>query len=279
MKNPASSLVNGLSLGASVLTPARRHDAVGIDREASAGARWRASSSSRMSRRLAVVALLASWAWFGVHFLCTAVYLLPISTLTARLYPVATSYLLPYFRQRWSLFAPDPDGKTKHFQFRCRVTEPGGTVTESEPYNLSEGYYSNTWKTRLGPGQRVHRMFTSSVSALDNRPSKGYEVRLYLAEGQPEVLADLEKQLDQVRRARVEYSLVYAGRLAMIACQRQFPGRNVVQANAWVDIVDPPPFHPSAESSASSKSIRIDFGWRGVLGEAPSVIENGLSKR
>lgn len=56
---------------------------------------------ARLVAALGVVALAG-------HFLATAVYLNPLSILGLRWSALAADYLEPLFRQRWSLFAPDP---------------------------------------------------------------------------------------------------------------------------------------------------------------------------
>jgi hypothetical protein len=231
----------------------------------SPGAR-RETLTHRLSRSGVALAFLGSWAWFGLHFACTAIYLLPISTLTARLSPITSKYMDPYFRQRWALFAPDPDGKTKHFQFRCRVENAAGVLTETPLFDLSDGYYASTWKTRLGPGHRVHRAYTSALVLLNMEDTKAMQAQLYLAQTNPEALTALNEQRDKIRSLRIEKSAELAGRLSAMACRRQFPTDRVVESSAAIDVVEPRPFAQRSDPRVSVSSLRIDFGWHAAGG-------------
>lgn len=218
----------------------------------------------RRAMRLLVLIFLASWGWFAVHFFFTAMYLLPLNGLTARLYPVASAYILPRFRQHWALFAPDPDGKTKHFQFRCRLEDKDGVVTDSQMYNVSEEFYANTWRTRLGPGQRLHRAYMMPLGMLSKVRAKWLHAHMYLAQGRPEAIKELEEKLAQLADAKAKRSREIAGRIAAIACRRQFPGEKIVQAYAVVDIVQPRSFHQRTELDIPVDAVRVEFGWHEV---------------
>ena len=121
----------------------------------------------RILQRLTLPALLVCWSWLVFHFLCTTLYLAPTGTLQAGLYDLACSYMRPRFSQRWALFAPDPDGKTRHLQVRCRLEQPDGRLRETPFYDVTERFYASPWHTRLGPDGRLLRAYVSTLLLLD----------------------------------------------------------------------------------------------------------------
>lgn len=216
---------------------------------------------AKMTPWLAPVASTFAKLCFAFHFTCTALYLLPVNALTARLYPFVASYMHPHFRQNWSLFAPDPDGKTKHFQFRCRVIDAGGSEAVSDMYDASEPFYSSVWTTRLGPGMRLHRAYTSPLSALSVSRSKAFRSALYLAAAHPALVDAIEAQRQRHQDRQVARSRIIAARLAASACKQEFPHARIVETNPMFDIVHPRPFHLRSDSTTPTESVRIDFGW------------------
>ena len=199
--------------------------------------------------------------WFVFHFACTAVYLLPVSELTARLVPAVSAYMSPYFDQRWSLFAPDPDGKTSHFQIACRLEGEAGATSDTALYDVSERFYANTWQTRLGPGLRVHRAYMIPTIFLTNSQGKLTELLRY----QAKMSESARDKLSRMNELRAElgsrHSREVAQRIAAKECRRQFPDAIVTEVKPVVDIVEPHPFHLRMDQSFQPKSLRIDFGW------------------
>jgi hypothetical protein len=214
-------------------------------------------------RWLALAALVFSCAWFALHFVSTAVYLMPVSQLTARLYPLARPYLFPYFRQEWALFAPDPNGKTKFIQFRCELKQPGGAIEVSPLFNASEPFYQRTWETRLGPGFKVHRALQMPFGFFGEDDSKSTEILKYLAKGKPDEEAKVEALAKERRLFGIQRGQELGGRVGSVACAKQFPDREILRTYVAFDILDARPYplrHSADEFHAPLQ--RVELGWR-----------------
>lgn len=211
----------------------------------------------RGSGRLLVPLFAACWVWLLVHFACTAVYLAPVSALKAQLYPHVAAYLLPLFRQRWSLFAPDPDGTTKYLQVACTYEGPEGESVTAPFANVSQRFYERTWDSRLGPDFRLHRAYMTPLVYLDTSAQFAAELLEFRSHREPEAKASFELWQSDDGDFRRRHSHVIAQRIASAECRRHFPEARLLEVQAVVDIVPPPPF---AQPGAPAGATRIDFG-------------------
>jgi hypothetical protein len=212
----------------------------------------------RVLARLSVPALVACWGWFVFHFACTAIYLAPTGTLEVGLFDFVSKYMRPRFSQRWSLFAPDPDGKTRHFEVACRLQQPDGSLQETPFYDVSERFYSSPWHTRLGPDGRVHRAYLSLTAILD-KGDKSFDVLRYRARQNPALQQQLQHTLENVGQWRAQYAQQMASRAASAECQRQFPEAKIAAVAAAIDIVPARPFFTGDPEPSSP--LRVDLGW------------------
>lgn len=215
----------------------------------------------RFVQRLTVPTFIVAWCCLVGHFAVTALYLAPMSELKAEVYPAVLSYMHPHFRQRWSLFAPDPDGKSKHLQVACRMRQPDGSVLETPYYDLSRSFYDETWKTRLGPNFRVHRAYQAPLSYLSRPKTALVEALAFRAERDPEAKRQLDELLKRTTEQRAEVSRVIVQRIASLRCYRQFPGAQVIEVNPAFDLFDPIPFHQRKGPVAQPPATRVDYGW------------------
>jgi hypothetical protein len=86
------------------------------------------SVAAVVGRRLIAAALFA---FLCFHVLMIGMYNLPDNLLVPMLKKPLNSYVIPFFGQNWSLFAPDPGGyvASYRFRFRYRFAEGGASVT------------------------------------------------------------------------------------------------------------------------------------------------------
>ena len=215
--------------------------------------------TQRILKQLRLPALVVCWSWLVFHFLCTTVYLAPTGTVQAGLYELACRYMRPRFSQRWALFAPDPDGKTRHFQVRCRIERPDGGLQDTPFYDVTERFYASPWHTRLGPDGRLLRAYLSTLMPLD-RDDKTLDVLRYRAKADPALRETLERRLERVGQWRSEYARRLAARIGSAECRRQFPEAKIAAVTAALDLVRPQPYFTS--DPAPPDPQRVDFGWQ-----------------
>jgi hypothetical protein len=213
-----------------------------------------------LANRLTLPVFLLSWAWFVVHFGLLAIYLAPMGEFKAELSPVLASYTGRYFSQGWALFAPDPDGSSKHVQVACKLERGDGTTVDTPFYDVSERFYSKTWQTRLGPNHRLQRAYMAPIYVVGGA-RHGFELLEYRAKRDPASAELLAKKRVEAAENAWQAATRMATRSASMECKRQFPDAQITQVNAVVDLVQAPPFH-TRHSGGTQKSRRLDFGWQ-----------------
>lgn len=99
-------------------------------------------------------------ALLAAHFLATAIYLNPISVVGLAWHEPTRAYLEPLFRQRWSLFAPDPPLIDRRLDYQCEVDgQPGPWLSRSDALLGSHGRW------RLGPAASLRRLESAAILA------------------------------------------------------------------------------------------------------------------
>lgn len=73
-------------------------------------------------------ALFTAW-----HLLASFLWIAPYSQNAREIVPgtLLSSYMLPFFGQSWSVFAPEPINGDYHFNVRARITDENGKITET----------------------------------------------------------------------------------------------------------------------------------------------------
>jgi hypothetical protein len=159
----------------------------------------------RLPRVIATLGLL----FLVFHFSFTLLYLNPISVVGLAWRKPVIGYLEPLFRQRWSLFAPDPPLLDRRIDYQCDV---GGKV--GEWVSRSEDLLHTHARTRLGPAGPLRRLETAAVVASVGSQD---EVLAELVAAQEEASDDQREQLEDllaqraasaIRESEVGYRLV-----------------------------------------------------------------------
>jgi hypothetical protein len=115
---------------------------------------------SSESRRLPRVVALVGLAVLTVHFVATALYINPVSVVGLAWHTPIAAYLEPLFRQRWSLFAPDPPLLDRRLDYQCEVAgEPGEWLSRSDSLLQTHA------RRRFGPAASLRRLETAAVVA------------------------------------------------------------------------------------------------------------------
>lgn len=156
-----------------------------------------------------------------VHFTLVGLHVVPPNPISMRAQPAISAWVLPYFAQRWELFAPEPAGKSAWIHVRCHVHDEDGehlTPWLDITTPLIEAHHRN----RLGQANRMLRasrpqlaidreLERKAIKHLDTEPSRRAA----------RILAD-EAEL------QFEHGKAHMQRLASAECKRRFAGRGVV---------------------------------------------------
>ena len=116
--------------------------------------------ASKVPRIVARVVAGLSLGLLAAHFLATAIYLNPVSVVGLAWHEPMRAYLEPLFRQRWSLFAPDPPLIDRRLDYQCEVDgQPGAWLSRSDALLGSHARW------RVGPAASLRRLEATAIVA------------------------------------------------------------------------------------------------------------------
>jgi hypothetical protein len=115
---------------------------------------------SASGRALPRVIAACGLALLACHFLATALYLNPLSVVGLAWHEPVHAYMEPLFRQRWSLFAPDPPMVDHRLDYQCEVDgQPGAWLSHSEELLRAHARW------RVGPAASLRRLESAAIVA------------------------------------------------------------------------------------------------------------------
>lgn len=112
---------------------------------------------SQRGRRAWTVGLLGL---LVAHFAATVLYLHPISIVGLHYRHWVVDYMEPLFRQRWSLFAPDPPLRDHNLDYQCEGDDPEGSWR-----TRSEVLLAQNATFRVGPAGRLRRLEQGAIGS------------------------------------------------------------------------------------------------------------------
>lgn len=164
------------------------------------------SGSGRgLARILAGVGLV----FLTIHFTATLIYLNPVSIVGLVWRQPVVSYLEPLFRQRWSLFAPEPPLLDRRLDYQCDVD---GEI--SEWVSRSDDLLDTHARTRFGPAGPLRRLETAAVVATvgsqDEVLSELVNAQDQASDAQRDQIEDLlaQRAASSIRSSEVGYRLI-----------------------------------------------------------------------
>lgn len=217
--------------------------------------------SSRRARAIVVTTCLVTGGLLALHFVMTFLHVAPRNPISAVADKGINSYILPYFRQNWRLFAPEPLKTEPHMLVRATVADTEGQqqVTSWLDITMPE-------LTRV----RGH-VFPDRVSRLSgNVAGSLFEA----AERQEEAAADRQQQPLTPEDARHEKrDEAFARALATRAARAQW-GEQVreVQIRLVGYIPPSPPFFGSQHAS-DAEVIQHDLPWWPAEAVTPAEVK------
>lgn len=128
------------------------------------------------------------------HFAMTLVYISPRNFFNPFINTVSDAYMLPFFHQSWSLFAPDPPRYEKSLQYKVKVND--------------------VWKEWIDPGSELLQKHDACRLSPDNilfRVNQNTAWRLWhdVEEVMPAVLKRFPDTLSYLKQSRAFHTAVY----------------------------------------------------------------------
>lgn len=211
--------------------------------------------------RLLVGAVFAVCALaLAVHFAATALYLMPLNPVKVAVAPLVDRYMLPWFAQRWELFAPDPRARSQFLLVACRVADPSGAVRETPWIDTTSRLYAQHDAHRLSAADRIARAELGVLRLALPHRDEVMEAIGKLPEGDPDVARALEdaRMVQEVESAIGKKELA---RAASVECDRQYGVGVAREVRGRVLSIETPPFAARALPLEAGERVTYDFEW------------------
>jgi hypothetical protein len=220
-----------------------------------------------------VLALVLSF-----HFAATALWVSPAVPAYAALAPVLNPYMQPFFRQGWSLFAPNPWSGDYTLLLRAGWTDRStGQLRTSDWVDVTTREWNGILHNPLHPRSDLYTDGLYQIlnddrdSLIDNQAS--ICERDYSHSGWDQLLADLSAQKGadpDLLESYVHHERVAAAFATQYAYALWGPDIEAVQAR--VKYTPIPGFEGRADNDDPPASV-FTYGWR------PTVVFDGQSKK
>lgn len=192
----------------------------------------RARRTFRFCRDAAVIGIKAVTLWmFAVHFLLTAIDVLPDTPIKARLQPLLTVTIEAYAHQNWNLFAPNPISMDFVLLAKClhspidAQTVAGSGVGESGWADLSLPIWQAFQQHRVSAYDRLARPLTNTLRTyLTGGATLNRWHDACVEKKDPEACVVYERGITQAREA----SSIMLRRLGSGFCRATAPGSTAV---------------------------------------------------
>ncbi len=191
------------------------------------------------------------------HFLATIVFLMPLSILGVHFGGTANRYIVPFFQQRWSLFAPDPPLRNVFLHFQCEQANGNITPWLDRASVLQQEHASY----RFTPEAYLFRVDRAAVMTAIGSKDEVFETVLEKVEqsGDDSLLSRMQEASQARDQARlVQQRFVY--RLVAEHC-RSAVGDDVRSIRPRVVFQDIPKYSHRYDDPADEPATSIDFPW------------------
>jgi len=196
----------------------------------------------------------------AVHFGFTLLYLAPANAVGLRARPIVNRYMEPYFRQNWSLFAPDPLVDTRHLLVSCRVSDGRGGTRDTEWADITTPLREKRAVYRVGPSAPLERTQMGPLHMI-LAPGDRLVERLARRKDAEAQFASLLAEYESERARAAERGHRLLRRVASAACDRIL-GAGATSAVAMrMRVTESPPFSHRSDPLSTSASRYVEFPW------------------
>lgn len=215
------------------------------------------SQPPRNWRRVVVSSVATSL--LGLHFLASALHVGPINPIQIRAHQYTQSWLLPYFEQTWTLFAPDPISEDRGMLARFRCEDESVT----DWVDVTTKHIQTTQQNRFFPARNSRLVSNGSTLLTSNDPiAERLRARVKDAEtkdragGNDGAAVPLSVADKHIRERGLQFLSGYAMREAPDAC----PGGAIAVQLRMVQHLFPP-FSQRHRWNETGEVNETDFKW------------------
>lgn len=188
------------------------------------------------------------------HFVATAVYINPIAVVGLAWHAPIAEYLEPLFRQRWSLFAPDPPMLDRRLDYQCEID--GTWLSRSEQLMATHARW------RLGPAASLHRLESAAIVASVGAQDPILDELLATAD---QASPEQRERIDRLLAERVATSIVTsetAYRLILAYCDEEL-GRRPDRMRYRIVTSDVVPYSQRNSPTTDTRPRAMTMPWLG----------------
>ena len=196
----------------------------------------------------------------AVHFGFTLLYLAPANAVGLRARPVVSGYMEPFFRQNWSLFAPDPLVDTRQLLVSCRVADGRGGTRDTDWADITTPLRDQRYTYRLGPSSALERTQMGPLHMI-LAPEDPLIERLAERDDPKKEFAALLSRYEAERTGTADRGQRLLRRVASVACDRIVGPGVATEVATRMRVTESPPFSRRHEPLSSSTSRYVDFPW------------------
>jgi hypothetical protein len=197
----------------------------------------------------------------ALHFSLTMAFLTPLNPVKLRLLPVLESYINPFFSQRWSLFAPNVEARTRYILVSCRGEDAQGITHEQPWVNITLPLHELKQRYRLTPADRLER---AQLAGLNQIELEDDEVSRKLMD-KPEDTDQYRKAvafIEQQREGRKRTGTRLLRRVASLACATLHPSLRMREVRVRMATITAPPFSQRMKTEAPGDTHYAELPWQ-----------------
>jgi hypothetical protein len=197
----------------------------------------------------------------GLHFVFTLAFLTPVNPVKLSVIGVVDGYMRPFFSQRWTLFAPDVEARTRHLFVSCRGEDAAGSPREEPWVNISSPLLELKQRYRLTPADRLERAQVAGLSLLTSGDDE-YTARLLAKPDDSDTYRRAVASAERERHARRQLGTRMLGRVASTACASLYPALRVRQVRMRMATIVAPPFSQRMDADAAGDTTWLELPWQ-----------------
>jgi Family of unknown function (DUF5819) len=197
----------------------------------------------------------------GIHFGITLIYLTPLNPVKLRLLPLVNRYMVPFFEQRWELFAPDPLVDTRLLLVSCRLVDAQGNVEERPWSNMTSAYRDLKHRYRLTPADRIERAQFTALQLLFGAKDELVKRLLEHPDDDSPAYKKAVEQIGEEQAKRAEVGMRLMGRVASAECDRLYGQGRTKEVRVRMATIKSPPFSQRRKPTEAGETRYADFPW------------------
>lgn len=213
------------------------------------------STSPPAVSRVQRIALGLSLAALTFHFGMTLLYLTPVNPIKMATEGPIAAYMLPWFEQRWELFAPSPASTSRVLLVACR-TQDG----EADPpwHDVTTPLLEAKYAYRVTPSDRLHRVVQAATAMVLGlkRPI------IDKMRARPDDFKDDLIAIDKSDETRVGMGERTLTRIGSSYCDRLLGAGRTTEVRARIVLRDLPPYSRRTDDERTGKVRVFDLEWQ-----------------